>query len=303
MFLDPDSVVAALRRDGYHEDVPSPVALIALIESVPEQPCIEPSWLDSQLRVHWSSYAAAVPSPDANPPVARPRDAIESWAVATVSGNETLVQSRPRVRAAGGAFLEDLLRPRTRCTLGAYAATVDGKRPAAIAVPRYHRWVGFVAGDEASPSADAARSLCASLPPFLARARGQAERDCPLFFAFLGCLHAAGGLGQVYPRSELVREALSTLRNRLEAAAEHTNLMVTDGRSFAMLHQSGYVTRELVGERVDRRRSGPVLAGRRTPSAATLVLGGAAEPPTADGLVPRGVFSVDVDTPDRVTHG
>ncbi|TPV93639.1 MAG: hypothetical protein B7733_19475 [Myxococcales bacterium FL481] len=286
----------------------STVGLIALIEAVPEQPCIDAAWLDRELRSRWSLPACAAPSAaeaaheaDPNP---GPKATIEAWAVATVSGNETLVQSRPRVVSDSACFLDDLLRPRTRCTIGAYSVAPEGSRPATIPVPRYHRWVGFATGTGTARASEVARTLCQSLPPFLQRARGQHERDCPLFFAFLGCLHGAGGLGQRYPEPAEVRAALRDLNDQLGEAGSDANLMVTDGRSFAVLHRCRAFALTSLGEpagRSSRPGSGPVLAGRHTPAASVLILSETDAEPTARRLA-RGVFSIDLDAPDEVVH-
>ncbi len=264
---------------------------------------MEAVWLDPILRTRWDAYARAAASRLGTAVFAAHSQA---WTIATVSGNETLVQSRPCVKDGSASFLEDLFRPKTRCTLAAYTAVPGSTRPPPIRVPRFQRWVGLSTSDPREDAAELADDLCTELPGFLRRAHEQAGEHSSLFFAFLGQLHANGALGSVFPTALRVRHALGALFEHFRQAGHHTalpNLMVTDGRTFAMLHGNGHVSHEIPPQVERPPQSGAVLMGRHVAAASAIVLTASTTNPMTDGCsISPGIFSVSADKPRDISR-
>ena len=218
------------QQSRWYDHCVSSAVLGALIRAKPSESFWAREWLDEVLRHNWRGYAEPAGS--------------RAWAVGTVVGNETLVQSRPNVRDQDGRFLDDLLRTRAPCTLASYAwaGPVPGRDAPGVNVdlPRFQRWLGVMAErDLAAPGIDrrdAADQLAADLPSFLGRARNRNTDAELVLFAFLGALHGTGGLRGAFATPEQVRRALVELAERV---ASPINLFVYDGRTMGVLHGSG----------------------------------------------------------------
>jgi hypothetical protein len=259
--------------------------------------------MDNLLRERWADFV---------PPITQEPDAptrVRAWSVGCVLGNETLVQSRPVVRDESLDFLDDFLRTAAPCTLGLYATTREASRPDEAAATRFQRWVGAASQNRlldgpAALESELRKQLRDEVPAFLARSLLKGSDDELLFFSFLSRLHKLGGLGSAYAPAELIRGALSQLstdlRERLGDDYE-LNMMVYDGRSFAMLHRGGTLTRWQAPEReVPRHRTGPMPAANIPRGSSLLVLSRVkARDPGADPL-PDGVFSIDPSDPHRL---
>ncbi len=105
------------------------VYLAALLDAVPQRapsrgdapdPASLQGWVATQLCSLWPQHADELRGQ-------HDTSRIYGWAVGSVVGNETLVQSRPVVRDGAGNFLGDFLRAEARGTLAALAATDKGR--------------------------------------------------------------------------------------------------------------------------------------------------------------------------------
>lgn len=265
--------------------------LLALLDAHPDGPGWARPWLVETLRANLPGYAEGTEL------------TLRGWSVGAAWGNETLVQSRPIVRNRSVDPLDDLLRTPASCVLAAFG--VQPTHPSGIVAPpaaqlsRFRRWLGVRVGTPLPPAL--ASSLRQELPGFLARHqvdRGDGEL---VFLSFLTQLHAAGGLRKAYSEPELIRQALAATAERLELAPPH-NLMVSDGRTFAMLHDGGTVVSfepppdqagrqrrfRVTGEADDDRRTNLLLHSEEAPAEAPLHGGERVAP---------GVFSIDVRQP------
>ncbi len=159
-------------------------------------------------------------------------DRTRGWSVGCVLGTETLVQSRPMIREPDGRFVEDFLRTPAPCTLAAYVCDRDESQPPAPLVHRVGRWIGTaICGAEID-----AEAIVADLPDFIQRERRTREPDEALFLAFLGALHAQGGLRSAYATDEQLSAALVALRERVGDAHD---LLVHDGRHLGIQNGRG----------------------------------------------------------------
>lgn len=278
--------------------------LAALVDALPERPFHAPQWVDEVLCSRWADYRT---------PVAAESDAparVRAWSVGCVLGIETLVQSRPVVRDGGRNFLDDFLRPTAPCTIGTFSATREASRPGDASISRYERWIGACSqrrllDTEPAREAGLRARLRESVPAFLQRSILQNHDDELLFFAFLSRLHALGGLGAAFARPEVIRGALTTLADELGEGLGHPlggdcplNMMVHDGRTFAMLHRGGALTVwESPARAENPQRTGPrPMAGIPRGSALFVLSTDGARDPNADPI-PDGVFSVDPGDP------
>lgn len=291
-------LVARVEPD-YHLPV-AEAELAALVDALPERPFHAPEWVDEVLASRWAGYRA----PEAAQPDAPVRT--RAWSVGCVLGIETLVQSRPVVRDRNESFLDDFLRPAAPCTIATFSATREASRPGDAAISRYERWVGAcsqasILDLEPGRDANLRAKLRQSIPAFLQRSILQNHDDELLFFAFLSRLHAAGGLGSAFAKPELIREGLSKLEADLvEVLGEQLslNMMVFDGRNFAVLHRGGTLTVWEAPPRPEpRHRTGPrPMAG--IPRGSTLyVLSPNGRRDLSADPIPDGVFSVDPANP------
>lgn len=204
--------------------------LVALLDSTADGPAWARRWVDEVLREHLPGW-----SRDPAQPVA-----LRGWSVGAVLGNEPLVQSRPIVRGRDVDPLDDLLRTPAACVVAAFASH-DTRESEVTAKPvcrisRFRRFVGVRA--EGELPVEVSRSLRADLPDFLARAQADRTDGELVFLTFLSELHRAGGLGNAFATPDRVHRALAALEARLPSVSPH-NLMVSDGRTFAMLHREG----------------------------------------------------------------
>jgi hypothetical protein len=295
--------------DATDPDYHLPVAeaeLAALVDALPERPFHAPEWVDEVLASRWAGYRTpAAAEPDAPVPA-------RAWSVGCVLGIETLVQSRPVVRDPQESFLEDFMRPAAPCTIATFSATREASRPGDAAISRYERWIGGCSQDslletEAARAAGLRATLRASVPAFLQRSILQNHDDELLFFVFLARLHAAGGLGSAYAKPELIRGALTTLEADLAKTLGEDfriNMMVYDGRNFAMLHRGGTLTTWVAPARPEpRHRTGPrPMAGIPRGAVLYTLSPNGTRDPSADPI-PNGVFSVDPGNPAALDRG
>lgn len=270
--------------------------LLALLDGHPDGPGWARPWLSDTLGAVLPGYAEGTDL------------TLRGWSVGAAWGNETLVQSRPIVRNRSVDPLDDLLRTPASCVLAAFC--VQPKRPFGVVAPpavklsRFRRWLGVRVGTLLP--AERSSSLRRGLPGFLARHqvdRGDGEL---VFLSFLAELHAAGGLRKTYSPPELIRQALAASAERLQIEPPH-NLMVSDGRTFAMLHdggalvsyepppdQDGQPRRFRVNGEVDEtRRTNLLLHSDEAPEAA---------PQHGGERVAPGVFTIDVRQPRNIAR-
>lgn len=206
--------------------------LCALLDPSPDGPAWARPWLEDVLRQH------VTPKPPTGDPGAH---GLRGWSVGAVVGNETLVQSRPIVRARDADPLDDFLRTASRCVIAAFSPQrrmSDVGSPPAPKISRFRRWVGVRA--EAVLDDDARTTLVEQLPGFLSRSRTERTDGELLFLSFLAHLQRLGGLGAAYDPPERIRDALAALDQQLDGLTPH-NAMFSDGRSFGMLHRGGTV--------------------------------------------------------------
>lgn len=266
------------------------VALLALLDAHPDGAVWARSWLVGTLRANLPGYDDAI------------RDlTLRGWSVGAAWGNETLVQSRPIVRNRDIDPIDDLLRTPASCVVAAFcvhSAARDGMLAPAPspALSRYRRWLGVRVG-AALPAARAA-ALRGALPSFLERHQTDRSDGELVFLSFLAQLHELDGLRKTYAPPELIRQALDLTVQRLELDPPH-NLMVSDGRTFAMVHQGGALSSfepplastprfRIAGQPGDGRRTNLLLL---TPQAYEHT------PREGGERVAEGVFSIDARTP------
>lgn len=250
---------------------------------MPVRPFHARDWLEQRLERAWGLESAPPPS-----------KRVRAWGVGTVSGNETLVQSRPTVRDGNLDFLSDFLRAAGRCTLSVYETGLGEKSGIAVKMARFGRWVGAFATEASILDEDIRDREMAALPDFIKRGMVGATEGELILGAFLARLHGRSSLGGAYSADREIRGALSQLHRDL--GSPPMNLMVFDGKSFGMLHADHAVGIEDVPEK-DQRESGPILVASRPNVAKLLTLRGEQEPDPAVELVPRGVFTVNARDP------
>jgi len=208
------------------------VALLALLDAHPDGAAWARPWLVSTLRANLPGYDDS------------DRDlTLRGWSVGAAWGNETLIQSRPIVRNRDIDPIDDLLRTPASCVVAAFSVH-SAARDGLIASPspalsRYRRWLGVRVGAPL-PAARAA-ALRQALPGFLERHQTDRSDGELVFLSFLAQLHELDGLGKSYAPPELIRRALELTVERVELEPPH-NLMVSDGRTFAVVHQGGALT-------------------------------------------------------------
>lgn len=231
---------------------------------------------------------------------------LRGWSVGAAWGNETLVQSRPIVRDRSVDPVDDLLRTPASCVIAAFGVQpANGAglaAPPVIKLSRFRRWLGVRVG--CSLPAERSAALRRDLPGFLERHQvDRSDREL-VFLTFLAQLHAAGGLRKTYSPPDLIREALRATVDRLELEPPH-NLMVSDGRTFAMLHEGGSLLSfeppitdaqprqrfRVTGERDDGRRTNLLLHSESDPPEA---------PQHGGERVAPGPFSIDVRRPRAI---
>lgn len=249
---------------------------------MPVRPFHAKDWLEQRLERAWGL--------ESGPPPAR---RVRAWGVGTVSGNETLVQSRPLVRDANLDFLNDFLRAAGRCTLSVYETGLGPKAPFAVKMARFGRWVGAYATEASLPRETREREMTA-LPDFIKRGILGATEGELILGAFLARLHGRGALGAAYSAAEEIRGALGQLHAELGKPA--LNLMVFDGKTFGMLHADHAVGIENVPNKSDAD-SGPILVASRPNVSRLLTLRNADNLDPSVEMVPRGVFSVNARDP------
>jgi hypothetical protein len=242
--------------------VPS-ATLVALLDSTADGPGWARAWIDDVLGQHLPGW-----SREAGNPIA-----LRGWSVGAVFGNEPLVQSRPIVRARDVEPLDDLLRTPAGCIVAAFAShdtrgSEITAKPPPCRISRFRRWVGTRA--EAELPAELSRALREDLPEFLSRHRIDRTDGELVFLTFLSELHRAGGLGSAYDPPDRIHRALAALEARLPTVAPH-NLMVSDGRTFAMLHREGTLLAFDAPSDAPRPRVGLSSTGGRGPAAKLLL--------------------------------
>lgn len=285
------------------------MCLAALLDAVPQRspsggrepdPASVERWVAQQLHVFWPQHAEELAGTHAD-------DRVYGWAVGSVIGNETLVQSRPVVRAGAGAFLPDFLRAEARGTLAALVSTA-GAKPDGAGIARYHRWVGVASHfEDLHEDREIREQLTRELPDFLLRARQSQTLTETLLFTFLRQLHVRGELGSPYANPAEIRGALRDFDARLaDAGKDPVNLLIFDGRTFAasLHHQRMWCVDFDHGQAA--RRS---LVHGTSPATSLYVMSEA--PPTAQDAahaertveVDHGVFSVDPKKPADIVRG
>lgn len=274
-------------------------ALLALLDAHPDGAVWARPWLVSTLRANLPGYD------DSNHDLT-----LRGWSVGAAWGNETLVQSRPIVRNRDIDPIDDLLRTPASCVVAAFSvhsAARDGMvAPApSPALSRYRRWLGVRVGAPL-PAARAA-ALRQALPSFLERHQTDRSDGELVFLSFLAQLHELEGLGKSYDPPELIRQALDNTVRRLELEPPH-NLMVSDGRTFAMVHQGGSLSSfepphegsprfRVAGQSGDGRRTNLLLL---TPQAYEHTPPYHQTPLQGGERIAEGVFSIEARSPRAI---
>ncbi|MCH9687319.1 MAG: hypothetical protein K0V04_38145 [Deltaproteobacteria bacterium] len=268
--------------------------LLALLDAHPEGPGWARSWLTDTLRASLPGYGED-----------DREHTLRGWSVGAAWGNETLVQSRPLVRTNDIDPIDDLLRTPASCVVAAFSVQSTGAgalvAPPAVKLSRFRRWLGVRVG-QVLPQ-DLASHLRSSLPGFLSRHqvdRGDGEL---VFLTFLAQLHAAGGLRKTYSEPALIREALSATARAAEIDPPH-NLVVSDGRTFAMLHQAGSLV-SFEPPPVDDAAPRFGVTPTGVPNRPTNLLLHTEHPPSdapqhGGERVAEGVFTIDVRSPRSI---
>ncbi len=270
--------------------------LLALLDAHPDGPGWARPWLEDALRTNLPGYDASRSDGDLT---------LRGWSVGAAWGNETLVQSRPIVRTSDVDPLDDLLRTPASCVVAAFSvhSTAAGSlvAPPPVKLSRFRRWLGVRVGTTLPP--DHAAALRAALPGFLSRHQIDRSDGELVFLTFLAQLHGAGGLRKTYSEPEAIRQALQATAEVLECERAE-NLMVSNGRTFAMLHQGGALVsfepppgdgpgaRFQVKPGTDAGRRTNLLLHSEHPPADTPQQGGE--------RVGEGVFSIDVRSPRTI---
>ncbi len=274
--------------------------LAVLVDALPERPYHAPAWVDGVLRERWLDYKTPERGEADAPALVR------AWSVGSVLGNETLVQTRPVVRDDSLNFMDDFLRATAPCTIAMYTTTREASRPGEASVSRFQRWIGACSqrrllDAEPARKADLRAHLRDSIPGFLQRSILAHHDDELLFFGFLARLHSAGGVGSTFADAPTIRAALEHLSSDVTAVIgedHYLNLIVHDGRTCAMLHRGGTLTRWAAPAReAPRHRTGPLpVAGIPRGSALLVLSRQDARDPKSDPL-PDGIFSIDPTDP------
>ncbi|MCA9711140.1 MAG: hypothetical protein KDK70_35185 [Myxococcales bacterium] len=265
--------------------------LLALLDAHPDGAAWARPWLAETLRTNLPGYAE--PTGDLT---------LRGWSVGAAWGNETLVQSRPIVRGRAVDPLDDMLRTPASCVLAAFSlhsASRDGLvAPPTAKLSRVRRWLGVRVGGRLDPAAAAARRQ--ALPGFLERQQVDRSDGELVFLSFLAELHALGGLRKTYAEPEVIRQALAHTAADPELSPPHT-MMVSDGRTFAMLHQTGtllsFEPPPTLTPAAGFRISGQSLDARRTHLLMHTPQPSDEAPHNGGERVADGVFSVDVRRP------
>lgn len=276
------------------------VALLALLDAHPDGAVWARPWLVATLRANLPGYDD------------QSRDlSLRGWSVGAAWGNETLVQSRPIVRNRDVDPIDDLLRTPASCVLAAFyvhSASHDGLVASSNspALSRYRRWLGVRVGP--SIPAPRAAALRQALPGFLERHQTDRSDGELVFLSFLAQLHELDGLRKTYAPPELIRRALEATAQRLELEPPN-NLMVSDGRTFAMMHQGGALTSfepphasaptrfRMNGQATDGRRTNLLLL---TPQALEHTPHYQHTPMQGGERVAEGVFSIEARSPRAI---
>lgn len=267
------------------------VVLLALLDAHPDGAAWARPWLVTTLRANLPGYDDAALDLT-----------LRGWSVGAAWGNETLVQSRPIVRNRDVDPIDDLLRTPASCVVAAFSvhsASRDGMLAPAPspALSRYRRWLGVRVGMALPPAR--ASALRQALPSFLERHQTDRSDGELVFLTFLAQLHERDGLRKTYAPAELIRQALGQTIERLELDPPH-NLMVSDGRTFAMAHHGGALSSfepPPEGTPARFRVSGPGGDGRRTNLLLLTPQAYEHTPLQGGERVAEGVLSIDVRTP------
>ncbi len=278
----------------------SAAMLCALLDPSPDGPAWARPWVDGVLRQH-----VVAPLDDTvQAPAEGGVHGLRGWSVGAVVGNETLVQSRPIVRARDADPLDDLLRTATRCVIAAFAPqreTSDVASPPAPKISRFRRWIGVRA--EAVLTDDLRGELGEKLPAFLARSRTERTDGELVFLTFLAQLQRLGGLGAAYDPPERIRDALVALDEELHGHTPH-NAMVSDGRTFGMLHRGGTVL--LFEPPEDLPRPQVRLTSSEAQSASLLLYSPKPAPPVplpGAERIADGMFTIETRAPRNLLRG
>lgn len=266
--------------------------LLALLDAHPDGPAWARPWLAQTLQANLPGYGDQGDGDRT----------LRGWSVGAAWGNETLVQSRPIVRGRTVDPLDDLLRTPAACVLAAFcvhSATRDGLvAPPAVKLSRVRRWLGVRVGGRLAP--EQAAALREALPGFLSRHQVDRSDGELVFLTFLAELHAMGGLRKTYSPPDMIRQALTQTATRLELDPPH-NMMVSDGRTFAMLHRGGSLLSFEPPPGLDRapglRVTGQSDDGRRTHLLLHSLEVSDQAPQHGGERVAEGAFSLDVRRP------
>lgn len=268
--------------------------LLALLDAHPDGPEWARSWLTETLRAHLPGYGSESSDGD---------ESLRGWSVGAAWGNETLVQSRPIVRGRAVDPVDDLLRTPASCVLaafGVYSPSRDGLvAPAPVCLSRFRRWLGVRVGSRLDPGHAAA--LREALPGFLQRHQVDRSDGELSFLTFLALLHEDGGLRKTYSPPEMIRSALARTVERMQLPEPH-DMMVSDGRTFAMLHQSGALLSFEPPPGTEPVETGFAVSGQRFGLRRTNLMLHSAQAPDATPRyggerIGEGVFSLDVRHP------
>lgn len=284
----------------------TPTRVAALLENLPQRPFPSRDWVEHTLRREW---------PEVGPAGTRQHDdEVRAWAVGSVIGNETLVQSRPVVRAGAESFLDDFLRAEARCTIALFASS-SSDTPRGIEMARYTRWVGCLCvepGESIVDDRDVREALLAELPDFIKRGLVRSSFGEIVVLRLLAALHDLGALGSTYSDPASIREALSSLESSLETRGLNAyNLMAFDGRTFSVIHRLGSMAMVRRPPREDTNTR-QILPGARRREGVLLVVGdGQREVAPTEGPLPLdepvrvepGAFTIDPTAPLDLVRG
>ncbi|MCX4244423.1 hypothetical protein [Paraliomyxa miuraensis] len=267
--------------------------LLALLDAHPDGAAWARPWLTQTLRANLPGYDDALGDLT-----------LRGWSVGAAWGNETLVQSRPIVRNRDVDPIDDLLRTPASCVVAAFSVH-SAAREGLVATPtpalsRYRRWLGVRVGTPLP--ANRASGLRQALPGFLERHQVDRSDGELVFLSFLAKLHDMGGLRKTYSPPEIIRQALQAAVDELGVEPPH-NVMVSDGRTFAMAHHGGALLSFEPAPDAGPARfrvTGSATSGPRTNLLLHTPQAPVQAPMQGGERVGEGVLSIDVRTPRAI---
>lgn len=159
------------------------------------------------------------------------------WGIGSVTGTETLVQSRPIFRGAPTDFTDALLRPPGDASIAIIAGR-DGPSARLPEFARFHRWICAASCPDfdrpSSPLRDRFMSgFSKNFPEFIKRSESSSSTSESLMFATLSVLHERHQLGAAPSSSQDILDALVEVDLRLGLNDHACDLLLLDGSTVA----------------------------------------------------------------------